>query len=129
MIAGLSALPAAKRAPLSHLRAYHLQCIKACVRARLRDPTLTVTSIAAELKVSSSTVHRTWSAEACSLADWIWGQRLDAACRDLCDPGLAGRSVSEIAFSSGFSDAAHFSRAFRVRFGRSPREVRPRPSQ
>jgi AraC-like DNA-binding protein len=127
LIAGLSTLPAARRAPLSHLRAYHLQCIKACARARLRDPTLTVASIAAELRMSPSTLHRTWGAEACSLADWIWAQRLDAAYKDLCDPDLAARSVSEIAFSWGFSDAAHFSRAFRVRFGCSPRDVRPRP--
>jgi AraC-like DNA-binding protein len=127
LIAGLSALPAARRAPLSQLHAYHLERIKACVRARLRDPELTVASVAAELRMSPSTLHRTWGGEACSLADWIWAQRLDAAQRDLCDPGEAGRSVSEIAFSWGFSDAAHFSRAFRARFGRTPREVRPRP--
>lgn len=126
LIAGLSALPAAKRAPLSQLQAYHLERIKACVRARLRDPALTVASVAAELRMSPSTLHRTWGAQACSLADWIWAQRLDAAQRELCDPSLAGRSVSEIAFSWGFSDAAHFSRAFRARFGRSPREVRPK---
>ena len=126
LIAGLSALPAAKRVPLSQLRAYHLERIKACVRARLRDPALTVGSVAAELKMSPSTLHRAWGSEACSLADWIWAQRLDAAHRELCDPGLAGRGVSEIAFAWGFSDAAHFSRAFRARFGRSPREVRPR---
>jgi len=49
---------------------------------------------------------------------------LDAARRDLCDPGLAASSVSRIAFSWGFNDAAHFSRAFRARFGCSPRELR-----
>lgn len=124
LIAGLSTLPAAKRAPLSQLQAYHLERIKACVRARLRDPALSVAAVAAELKMSPSTLHRRWGAEACSLADWIWAQRLDGAHRELCDPGEARRSVSEIAFSWGFSDAAHFSRAFRARFGCSPREAR-----
>jgi AraC-like DNA-binding protein len=128
LVAGLSTLPAARRAPLSQLHAYHLERIRACVRARLRDPGLSVASVAAELRMSPSTLHRCWGAQACSLADWIWSQRLDGAQRDLCDPGLAGRSVSEIAFSWGFSDAAHFSRAFRARFGRSPRELRPRPA-
>ena len=42
----------------------------------------------------------------------------------LCDPALAARSISEIAVAWGFNDAAHFSRAFRARFGRSPRELR-----
>jgi len=48
---------------------------------------------------------------------------LDAARRDLCDPGLAASSVSRIALSWRFNDAAHFSRAFRARFGCSPREL------
>ena len=122
--AGLSALPAARRPPVSQLTAYHREQIRACVRARLRDPGLTVASVAAQLRVSPSTVHRAWAGEACSLADWIWAQRLDAARRDLCDPAQAARSVSEIAFAWGFNDAAHFSRAFRARFGCSARELR-----
>jgi AraC-like DNA-binding protein len=74
--------------------------------------------------MSPSTLHRSWSGEACSISEWIWAQRLDAARRDLCDPSLRARSVSAIAFSWGFNDAAHFSRAFRARFGCSARELR-----
>ena len=124
LVAGLSALPAARRQPVSHLTAYHREQIKACARSRLRDPALSATGIAAELRMSPSTLHRCWSGEACSVSEWIWSQRLDAARRDLCDPGLRARSVSVIAFSWGFSDAAHFSRAFRARFGCSARELR-----
>ncbi len=124
LIAGLSALPAARQQPVSQLTAYHREQIKACARARMRDPALTVAGIAAQLHLSTSTLHRAWAGEACSIAEWIWAQRLDAARRDLCDPGLTARSVSEIAFSWGFNDAAHFSRAFRARFGCSARELR-----
>lgn len=109
---------------MSQLAALHREQIRACVRARLRDPGLTVAAIATQLRLSPSTLHRAWSGEPCSLADWIWSQRLDAARRDLCSPGLARRSVSEIAFHWGFNDAAHFSRAFRARFGCAPRELR-----
>lgn len=126
LIAGLSALPAARPQPVSHLTTYHREQIKACVRAHLRDPGLSVTGIAAMLRLSASTLHRAWAGEACTLTEWIWSQRLDAARRDLCDPALASRSVSEIAYSWGFNDAAHFSRAFRARFACSPRELRPR---
>lgn len=124
LIAGLSALPAAQQPALSNLIALHREQIKACVRARLREPGLSVASIAAQLRLASSTLHRAWAGEPCSLADWVWAQRLDAARRDLCDPALATRNVSEIAFSWGFNDAAHFSRAFRARFGCSPRALR-----
>ena len=124
LIAGLSALPAARQQPVSHLTAYHREQIKACARSRLRDPGLTVAGIAAQLRISPSTMHRAWAGEPCSIAEWIWSQRLDAARRDLCDPSLAARSVSEIAFSWGFNDAAHFSRAFRARVACSARELR-----
>jgi len=126
LIAGLSALPEARQPALSHLRALHREQIKACVRTRLREPGLSVAGIASQLRLSPSTLHRAWLGEPCSLADWIWAQRLDAARRDLCDPTLDARSVSEIGFSWGFNDAAHFSRAFRGRFGCAPSELRAR---
>jgi AraC-like DNA-binding protein len=127
LIAGLSALPAARQPPVSHLTAYHREQIKACAMARLRDPALTVASIAAALRLSTSTLHRAWLGQPCSIAEWIWAQRLDAARSDLCNPSLAARSVSEIAFSWGFNDAAHFSRAFRARFACAARDMRARP--
>jgi AraC-like DNA-binding protein len=124
LIAGLSALPLARQQPLSQLRAYHREQIKACVRAHLREPGFGVADVAARLRMSPSTLHRVWAGEACALGEWIWAQRLDAARRDLCDPGMGARSVSEIAFGWGFNDAAHFSRAFRSRFACSPRQMR-----
>jgi AraC-like DNA-binding protein len=43
---------------------------------------------------------------------------------DLCDPALRNRTISDIAFSWGFVDASHFSRAFKARFGCTARDVR-----
>jgi AraC-like DNA-binding protein len=124
LVAGLAGLPQARQQPLSQLRGYHRERIKACVREHLREPGFGVTDVAARLRVSPSTLQRAWAGEACALGDWIWSQRLDAARRDLCDPALAARGISEIAFGWGFNDAAHFSRAFRSRFGSSPRQMR-----
>jgi AraC-like DNA-binding protein len=124
LVAGLSALPAARKQAVSNLTQLHREQIKAHVRAHLRDPRLSVTAIASHLRVSASTLHRAWAGEACSLSDWIWAQRLDNAKRDLCDPSCAARSVSDIAFAWGFNDAAHFSRAFRARFACTPRDLR-----
>jgi AraC-like DNA-binding protein len=124
LIAGLSGLPAAKREPVSHLTAYHRERIRACVRSRLHEPDLNVAVIAAELGLSPSSVHRAWQGEDCTIADWIWAQRLEATRRALGDVAHRGESISTIAFAWGFNDAAHFSRAFRGRFGCSAREWR-----
>ena len=124
LIAGLAVLPGASPVAPSRLTAWHRERIKAHVLARLRDPELNVKAIARELRTSASTVHRVWAGNGCSLSEWIWASRFEAARRDLCNPTMANRSVSEIAYSWGFNDAAHFSRGFRARFGLSPRDFR-----
>jgi AraC-like DNA-binding protein len=126
LIAGLRALPGAPHSSMSNLVSFHLEQIKAYVRQHLDEPGLCVGQIARELRMSTSNVHRVFAGEACSVSDWIWALRLDRVQRDLCDPGLLGKSVSQLAFARGFNDAAHFSRAFRARFGCSPREFRAR---
>jgi len=52
---------------------------------------------------------------------YLVGLRLDRAARLLAG---TGRSVTDIAFDCGFNDANYFSRAFRARFGKSPRAYR-----
>jgi AraC-like DNA-binding protein len=121
VVAGLSSL--AGPPPEPSLAARHEQ-VKACARARLRDPGLTVAAIAAHLHTSVSTLHRAFAGEPQSIAEWIWAERLDAVRADLCDPALRHRTIGDLAFSWGFTDASHFSRAFRARFGRTAREVR-----
>lgn len=126
LIAGLSALAGAEAPPVSKLTALYRAQIQALVKAELRDPDLDVALIARRLGLSTSTVHRAFAGEGQTLSEWIWAQRLDGARRDLVDPRSAGRSVSTIAFGWGFSDAAHFSRAFRARFGCPPSTLRVR---
>ena len=126
LIAGLRSLPGARQRSPSNLTVLHREQVRAFICARLRDPDLNVQRIAAHLRLSVSTVHRAFAGEDCSVSDWIRSQRLEGARDDLADPRLAQRSVSEIAFSWGFSEAAHFSRAFRARFGVAPRDMRRR---
>jgi AraC-like DNA-binding protein len=124
LVAGLQTLPAARTPGLSKLTAFHLARVKRLVDERLADPALSVGSLAAELGVSASHIHRVFRNEPLTPAQYIWERRLEACSRDLLAPRLAGRPVGEIAYGRGFSDAAHFSRAFRERFGCSPREWR-----
>lgn len=98
--------------------------VKAYVLARLNDPELSVARIADALKLSPSYLHKVFQNEATTLDRWIWARRLLACEKALNDQSAANQSITEIAFSRGFSDAAHFSRSFRQKFGISPREYR-----
>jgi AraC-like DNA-binding protein len=55
---------------------------------------------------------------------WLWRERLDRCHRELADPALRAQTIGETAYRWGFNDLAHFSRAFRERFGCSPRQWR-----
>lgn len=122
--AGLRSLPKANAKKVSNLAAYHLARVKTYVQQNLRDPDMSIASIAAAMQMSPDNLCRLFRNEPLSLSRWLWQQRLEACRRDLCDARLARRGVSDIAFSWGFSDAAHFSRSFRAQFGISPRELR-----
>ncbi len=59
-----------------------------------------------------------------SITGHIWNRRLEQAASDLRDPACARRTASEIAFANGFEDPAHFTRAFKRRYGHSPLQWR-----
>ena len=122
--AGLRSLPAASQRKPSNLAAYHTARIRSYVQQHLRDPELSIGSVARAMKLSPDHMRRVFRNEPTPLSRLIWQQRLDACRRDLVDPRLMEHSVSEIAFSWGFNDASHFSRSFRERHGMSPRNWR-----
>lgn len=96
--------------------------VQGYIMARLGDPALTPDAIAAAHGISLRQLHRLFEPADATLERWIWRERL-ARCRH--ELALLGTSsISQIAFKWGFSDAAHFSRAFREQFGVSPRELR-----
>lgn len=126
LMAGLRTLPAGRGTAVSSLTAYHLARIKQRIDARLAEPAFDVGQLASDLGLSVAHIHRLFRHEATTPAQYIWARRLEACSRDLRDPRQAHRSISDVAFGWGFSDAAHFSRAFKVRFGATPREWRQR---
>lgn len=122
--AGLRTLPGANLRQASSLGAYHVTRVKAYMMENLRSPTLSIAGIARAMKLSPDHLSRLFRSEPVPLSRLIWKERLDACRRDLADRRLASRSITDIAFSWGFNDAAHFSRLFREHFGLSPREWR-----
>lgn len=55
-----------------------------------------------------------------SVASHLWSRRLERAAGDLTDPRLRSSSIAQIAFANGFEDPAHFTRAFKRRYGVTP---------
>lgn len=97
-----------------------LQRVKALLRLHLHEPHLGVEGMAKLLALSPSYLHLLFRGEGSSPMRWLWTERLQRARELLCDARQARRSITEIAFELGFSDAAHFSRSFRSRFGVTP---------
>jgi AraC-like DNA-binding protein len=118
-LAGAAGDTAAAREPLhSTLAARVLEH----VRLHLADPDLGAASIAAAHHVSVRHLYAVLARAGIGLGDRIRSDRLEACRRDLArDPGAA---VGAVARRWGFVDASHFSRAFRAKYGMSPREWR-----
>lgn len=90
----------------------------------LPDPGLRPAEIAAAVDISIRHLHRLFSSSGGTLGDCIRERRLQQCRNDLTNPGLSRKTITEIAFSWGFSDSAHFSRSFRKQFGVCPRAFR-----
>lgn len=103
---------------------YHRERVKAFARDHLGNPELDVKLIAEAVGVSASYIHRLFASSGQTLMQWISGERLDACHRELSLPCELKRPVYAVAQDWGFNNQAHFSRAFRARFGISPSAVR-----
>ncbi len=74
--------------------------------------------------ISERYLHRLASLRGNTFSRLIKHRRLDAARALLEHPASRSLSVATVAYQCGFTDPAHFSRAFRDRFGQSPRQSR-----
>ncbi len=100
--------------------------LKQAIRRHIRDPDFCPTLAARSAGISVRHANRLLAEENTSLGRFIIGERL-AGCREmLSDAYYDNLSIGEIAYSYGFNDLSHFSRAFRARYGRSPKEYRSR---
>lgn len=95
------------------------------LRQRIKtDPTRrwTVASIAKDASVSTRTLQRRLAGQSLSFSRVVSDARLDVAASYLCAAEL--RSLSEIAFLTGYADHAHFTRAFSHAVGTTPSDYR-----
>jgi AraC-like DNA-binding protein len=111
---------AAPAATVPELKARILRFIE----NNLGEQTLSPSAIAQAIGISVRHLHRVFSVTGCTVGDYVRVLRLDQCRKDLADPRLREKSITEIAFARGFCDAAHFSHSFRKQFGVSARTFR-----
>ena len=98
------------------------------VARHLRDPQLSIDGIARALNCSRRHLYNAFAGDDHALAGYIQHQRVQACVRELRHPANAGRPITEIALSCGFSSPSHFSRVFREHTAMSPSEFRQQPA-
>ena len=90
------------------------------MNAHLSDPSLNCTLVSRAHGISIRYLNKLFEDDELSLSEWIWARRLEKARVAIdCSP-TTGQSITQIAYDWGFKDPAHFSRAFKARYGRSP---------
>jgi AraC-like DNA-binding protein len=89
----------------------------------LTDETLSPERLVRSLHISRATLYRLFEDEG-GVAAYILTRRLDRCRAILGASSGRGPGIGELAFSHGFGSVAHFSRAFRRRFGIAPRDAR-----
>lgn len=87
----------------------------------LSDPALSPDTIADAIGVSRRQLYRLFSDTGVTPSSWIWVLRLEEAHARMASPAWATQSLTQIAFDVGFNDMAHFSRAYRAKYGQTPR--------
>ncbi|HEX4024780.1 MAG TPA: helix-turn-helix transcriptional regulator [Steroidobacteraceae bacterium] len=95
----------------------------AFVETNLADPDLGVTSIAADLGVSTRYVQLLFAELLTTPSSFIRARRLETAA-DLLRQRGATACITDIAFDVGFGDLSGFCHAFRRRFGVTPSDFR-----
>jgi AraC family transcriptional regulator, positive regulator of tynA and feaB len=91
------------------------------VREHLRDPNLSIGQISAALGCTKRYLHILFSVRGTTITDYIRHARLQNCRQEL--EARAGKSVTDVALSWGFSSLPHFSRVFRQHFGIVPSAI------
>lgn len=100
------------------------QQAKSYIEDNLADTDLSPGSIAAALYVSVRHLHAQFAAQGVTVSAYVRDRRLERIKEDLANPSLASRSIAAICSDYGIHEPSYFSRAFKNRFGVSPRDFR-----
>lgn len=112
------------RAADSAIASFRRSQICCYIESHLKDPDLSVSSIAAAFRISPRYLHMLFTDENETISGYIRRRRLEECRKTLADPVWARRSITEIAYTFGFNNTTHFARVFRDHYNVRPRDYR-----
>jgi AraC-like DNA-binding protein len=112
----------ASRAAMGAIRIGHLSLARRLITCHLSNPALSPAFVAELLGISVRHLYALFEATGMSFAQTVTAQRIGESRRLLKE--APERSISQIAFASGFESLATFYRAFQAAHGASPSDFR-----
>jgi AraC-like DNA-binding protein len=94
------------------------------ITRKIQERELTPTTLAKQLNISVRQLHRVFEEHGNSVCRFIQRTRLDRCASDLTSKDKLHQSITNIAYTWGFNDSAHFSKAFKKEYGMSPKDYR-----
>ena len=106
------------------LRAARLMEFLAYIDGNIENPDLGVKMVAERQGISTRYVSRLMEDRGETLSHYILRRRLEKAIEMLAESVKRHLRIGDIAYACGFGDISHFNRAFKRRYGESPRSFR-----
>ena len=103
-----------------------LDSVKSYIEENLKNADLSLSDVAKANQISLRYLHWLFRDSGETAQKYIINCRLDRCRQDIGNPAMADKLITQIAFSWGFSDSAHFSKRFKAAYGASPSEYRER---
>jgi transcriptional regulator GlxA family with amidase domain len=98
--------------------------LKRCMQERLDDPNLDPTAIASDIGISKRHLHGLFAQAGFTFGALLIDMRLERAAEMLSDRRFSGYRAGDVAWSCGFTNASHFARRFRAKYGTTPLNYR-----
>jgi AraC-like DNA-binding protein len=106
------------------MRAARFAAIKDDILESIGRRNLTISSVAARHHVTPRSIQMLFESDGTTFSEFVLDNRLARAHRMLRDSRSTGRTISSIAYETGFGDLSYFNRTFRRRFGATPSDIR-----
>lgn len=97
--------------------------IKALICQNLSDPDLSIEQLSAALDCTKRYLHMSFADEGTTITSYIWQKRLEKCLEELEFGRRSGKTLTDIAFSWGFSSSSHFTHLFKKRYGMPPSAI------